>query len=115
MIKGTIESAKTEILRTTILTEDENLIDCLCSFINGYYFQKPEEDPRQNNLGPDFWDRKDTEVNMYNVKNKLIENVVMLPEDYVTDLRVLYRLYGVTKFQLKKVANRKEDEAGLLL
>jgi len=115
MRRETIEFAKKEILRTAILTEDEELLNKLWSCINSHYRNKPEEDPRYNNLGSDFWDSKDTEVNMYNVKIKLMENIEMLPENYPNDLKILHRLYGITKLQLEQVANRKEDEAGILL
>lgn len=109
MKKETIDYAKREISKVVSMTEDEKLINKLWSYINGYFNKHQEDDPRikVERLGVDFWDSKETELNMYNVKAKLIENIELIPEDYVNDLQYLHRLYMITKNYLVETASRE--------
>lgn len=60
-----------------------------------------KESTNQGNLGPEFWDSKVSEVNMYNVKDKLIENIERISEDYVSNLQYLHKIYCMTEAYLK--------------
>lgn len=104
MKKETIAYAKRDISKVVRMTEDEKLVSSIWSFINGYFSKQPQElDPRNQveNLGPEFWDSRESEVNMYNVKDKLIENIERISEDYVSNLQYLHKIYCLTKAYLK--------------
>lgn len=111
MKKETMNYAKREISKVVRITEDEILINKLWNCLNRYFCKHQEDDPRNQveKLGSEFWESRESEVNMYNVKEKLIENIELIPEEYADELLYLHMLYKLTKSYLIENATRERS------
>lgn len=97
MKNATIDFAKKEIIETIIKTNEGNFINKTWKLLNQH--ERCE-----------FWDNEEAEVNLHNVKLKVIDNISCFSEDDAESLQYLFLLYRLTKARLKENAASSVQE-----